>query len=43
MSALAGTANEALHRVLAQVRRYGAIGPRAADADDASAPSATAA
>ena len=28
MSALAGAANETLHRVLAQVRRYGAIGPR---------------
>ena len=28
MSALAGAANEALHRALALVRRYGAIGPR---------------
>ena len=28
MSARAGAANEALHRALAQVRRYGAIGPR---------------
>ena len=28
VSALAGAANETLHRVLAQVRRYGAIGPR---------------
>ena len=28
MSVLAGAANEGLHRVLAQVRRYGAIGPR---------------
>ena len=28
MTVLAGPANEALHRLLAQVRRYGAIGPR---------------